>query len=70
MKADVEMDIAYLLVPWAFFRGYICTSNGDGSIPLNSKCVLDARFAPENEAQIIVAVHNRMIELLNKAALQ
>lgn len=37
------------------FRGYICTSNPDGSIPLNSKtvCLMVSKESPELLAQLL-----------------
>jgi len=45
---------------WAFFRGYICTANEDGSIPINALMVADFRFGNAEEADRIVQFHNEM----------
>lgn len=51
---------------WAFFHGYICTANDDGSIPLNSFVVLDCRGAAEEDAQRVVSLHNEQRNKLKK----
>lgn len=41
--------------PWAFFRGFIATANPDGSIPLDSRIVVDAKGVSEADTALIAA---------------
>jgi hypothetical protein len=53
---------------WAYFRGYICTCNADGAIPLNAMVVMDlsaiAGSKTENEALRVIAAHNDLLDHL------
>lgn len=54
--------MTYKNLPWVIFRGYICTSNADGSIPLNAVCVADARGLSDEESERIVSTHNELLK--------
>jgi len=56
----------FTYVPWVVFRGYIVTCNEDGSIPLNSRVVVDMSmlYGPDsvtNQLNRVVAAHNELL---------
>lgn len=63
-----ESEKKIQLSKWAYFKGYICTCNVDGSIPINSNVVMDLSLTMgenmDKQAQSIVLMHNDLLDHL------
>jgi len=53
---------AHLYDKWAYFMGYIVTCNEDGSIPVNSKIVIDLTVTHPTGGDELAIVHNALLE--------